>query len=188
MSLRRASFGWHAGRDLLHDERGRIGRFRACLCLLIGALPFFVAGCAREGTIEVDASSRPVRFTIHHRGWPQPFVWPQVTEFAIAATGDELFWQVQSESGSGPPAKRLEIVYGRVPPGFVQVYPKDGTAAKPLSPGRTYYVAAGGRDAVYKAAFALPQPGWTIQYPQVTAGSTSRPASQPTPPVEEPPK
>jgi hypothetical protein len=104
-------------------------------------------------------SSTPVRFIIDHAGWPRPFGWPRVTEFAVASdqtAGGELVWYLKSVSEKGELAHRLAFIYGRVPPDFYQVFPKEGRAARPLEPGRVYYIGAGGDEVVYRMAFSLP--------------------------------
>ncbi|HVP11924.1 MAG TPA: hypothetical protein VMV94_12150 [Phycisphaerae bacterium] len=124
-----------------------------CLCLLLSLI---VAGCGRPETVEVDLSSSPARFIVDHAGWPRPFWWPRVTEFAIGSEEDDLLWQLQATSDRGELAHKLAFVYGQVPPGFAQVFPAVGTAPKPLIPGRSYFVGAVGPKAVYRAVFALP--------------------------------
>ena len=123
------------------------------LLLFIGApaLP----GCGPE-TVDVDLSCRPVRFIIDHQGWPRPFWWPRVTEFAIADSKDELVWHLRSSDPGGELARQLAIIYGRVPPGFEQVFPQKGNGPVPLQRDRNYYVAAAGPSAVYRMVFSLP--------------------------------
>ncbi len=107
----------------------------------------------------MDLTSTPVRFIVNHRGWPRPFWWPRVTEFAVASSESEqgeLLWQLKSTSAQGELAHRLAFVYGRVPPGFTQVHPGEAQAPEPPEPGRVYYVAAGGQDSLYRMAFSLP--------------------------------
>jgi len=112
-------------------------------------------GCGPE-PIDVDMSSSPVRFFIDHRGWPRPFWWPRVTEFAIADDRDELVWHLQADDETGRLAHKLAFIYGREPPGFHQVFPLEGAPPPPLVRGRTYFIAAGGPRAVYRMAFSLP--------------------------------
>ncbi len=125
--------------------------------LLLFGLCLTAVGCGRPQAIDVDDSSIPYRFIIEHRGWPAPFKWPRVTEFAIGSDADELLWQLESVDPAGEPARRLAFIYGRVPPGFSQVHPKDSVPPKALEPGRSYYVGATGPgdDAVYRMVFAL---------------------------------
>ncbi len=118
-----------------------------------------VTGCGRPGPIEVDLTATPVRFIINHHGWPRPFWWPRVTEFAVASSeseAGELLWQLESTSVQGELAHRLAFVYGRVPPGFTQVYPGEAQPPEQPETGRVYYVAAGGQDSLYRMAFSLP--------------------------------
>ena len=114
-------------------------------------------GCGEPGAIAVDLSSTPVRLIINHQGWPRPFWWPRVTEFAIANDRDELVWQLASTDPAGLPAHQLAFVYGRVSPGFHQLFPVDAAPPPPLRPGRSYYVAAGGPRSLYRMVFSLPQ-------------------------------
>ncbi len=82
-----------------------------------------------------------------------------MTEFAVASDqteAGELVWYLKSMSEKGELAHRLAFIYGRVPPNFYQVFPKEGRSAKPLEPGRVYYIAAGGDEVVYRMAFSLP--------------------------------
>ena len=106
-------------------------------------------------------SREPIRFIINHKGWPAPMWYPTVTEFAIAGDDDRLVWQIESSDEIGRRAFEFEIVYGRVPQGFQQVYPVAGAAPARLVPERTYYVAAGGpeeqRGELYRMVFALPR-------------------------------
>lgn len=132
-------------------------------------------GCNDPGTIDLDFTGQPVRFFIHHRGWPRPFHWPRVTEFAIASEEDGAIWQLRSEDSEGQPARELAIIYGRLPPGFVQEFPAGSTAPVPLQRGRTYYVAAGGPRAVYRMVFALPITALEHEHPRPTT-TTSAPA------------
>lgn len=115
------------------------------------------SGCGRPETIEVDLTTLPVRFIVDHQGWPRPFWWPRVTEFAVASEEDGLLWQVESAEGEGEPADRLAFVYGQPPPGFRQVHPAEGAAPQTLMSGRSYFVAATGPKNVYRVVFALPQ-------------------------------
>ena len=134
-------------------------------------------GCGREpGSIEVDVSARPVAFTIHHYGWPRPFSWPCVTEFAIASDEDVAMWQLESVDPKGVPANQLMLVYGEVPDGFIQTAPAGQDEVKPLQVGRTYFVAAGGPDSIYRMVFALPMDGIAPMPPQLRR----RPGVQPT--------
>jgi len=125
------------------------------LIVLIGAC--LAGGCGRIQIMEVDLSGRQPRFLVNHRGWPRPFRIPGVTEFAIGGEDDDsVWWHVKSVAPEGEPADDLAFVYGQVPPGFRQVYPKDDAAPQPLEPGRNYLVAAGGRHHLYRVVFALP--------------------------------
>jgi hypothetical protein len=119
-------------------------------------LTFAVTGCGRPEAIEVDLSSMPVRFVIDHSGWPRPFWWPRVTEFAMGSEEDDLLWQLEATDSRGELAHKLAFVYGEVPPGFAQVFPAVGRCPRPLTPGRSYYVGAAGPKAVYRSVFALP--------------------------------
>jgi hypothetical protein len=150
----------------------------ACTFLL---LSWAATGCGRAETVEVDLSSTPVRFVIDHSGWPRPFWWPRVTEFAIGSEEDDLLWQLQATDASGKLAHKLAFVYGEVPPGFTQVFPAVGKAAKSLIAGRSYYVGATGPNAVYRAVFALP-----IGPEEASRRSTSRPARAADTPITEP--
>lgn len=127
-------------------------------CLLL--VPSLVGvGCSRSGPIEVDVSSRPICFIIDHKGWPRPFWWPRVTEFVIASDeteAGELIWHLKSIGATGELARELAFTYGRAPPGFYQVFPAGEQAPEPLERGRVYYVAAGGKDTVYRMVFSLP--------------------------------
>jgi hypothetical protein len=126
------------------------------LVIPIAMLSWAAVGCSRPETVEVDLSATPARFVIDHAGWPRPFWWPRVTEFAIGSEEDDLLWQVQATSAEGELAHKLAFVYGEVPPAFMQVSPPPGKAPKPLIGGRAYYVGAIGPKAVYRAVFALP--------------------------------
>lgn len=129
------------------------------VCLPILASCTALSGCAQLQSVDIDLTSTPVRFIIDHVGWPRPFGWPRVTEFAIASNqteAGELVWYLKSVSEKGEFAHRLAFIYGRVSPGFYQVFPEEGRSAKPLEPGRIYYIAAGGDEVVYRMAFSLP--------------------------------
>ncbi len=117
-------------------------------------------GCHRSNVIEVDLTTPPPRFVIDHHGWPAPFRWPRVTDFAIASDEDGAVWELRSEKMEGVPARMLAIIYGELPPGFLQVTPAKGARARPLVPGRTYYVGAVGPSSVYRIVFALPVGYW----------------------------
>lgn len=119
------------------------------------AVGLMLCGCNRPGAIDVDLTSHPVRFLIDHRGWPRPFMYPRVTEFAVASDEEGAVWQLAAETAEGVPVKELAIVYGEVPRGFVQTVPTSGRPPR-LMEGRTYYVAAGGPRSVYRIVFALP--------------------------------
>lgn len=127
-----------------------------CIPLFLLAL----TGCHRSNVIKVDLSAHPPRFVIDHYGWPAPFRWPRVTDFAIASEEDGAVWELRSETMDGVPARKLAIIYGEPPPGFVQVTPAKGTHVRALVPGRTYYVGAVGPTAVYRIVFALPVAYW----------------------------
>ncbi len=124
-------------------------------------------GCSHEGIVRVDLQPDPVRFIIDHAGWPRPFWSPRVTEFAIASEEDGPIWQLQSIDEFGLAARNLIFDYGRVPAGFVQIFPEDGRRPTSLRTHRTYFVAAGGPNAVYRIVFAMPVSGWTPVLPVV---------------------
>ncbi|HKQ47447.1 MAG TPA: hypothetical protein VJZ71_05220 [Phycisphaerae bacterium] len=145
----------------------------AFLTLLL-ALP---AGCQRDGVIEVDLTAQPPRFIVHHRGWPAPFHWPRVTEFAIASEEDGGIWVLRSATSEGEPARQLAFVFGEVPPGFVQLTPDKAARVRPLVVGRTYFVAAGGPTYVYRIVFALPVDTWTPVQPSPTTSPAVFPAN-----------
>jgi hypothetical protein len=131
-------------------------------------------GCAQNQCCDVDFSSSPPRFVINHQGWPRPFWVPRITEFAVASEEDEdAIWQLEAADSSGVPAKRLVIVFGEVPDGFVQVRPEKSAPPKTLQQGRTYYVAAGSRQYTYPMAFRLPMGA------AGPASITTRPSLQP---------
>ncbi len=114
-------------------------------------------GCNKPGGVEVDLTSpAQPRFIVDHHGWPRPFWWPRVTEFIIASEEDDCIWQLAATNAGGELANRLAFVFGDVPPGFIQVHPTDNARPKPLISKRSYYVAATGSQAVYRAVFALP--------------------------------
>ena len=129
-----------------------ISALLAALCLQLCAS----AGCRLPPqTIEMDISAQPVRFLIHHHGWPAPLMWPRVAEFAIA-TQEEVIWQIKATSDRGVPAQNLEIDFGRTPDDFAQVLPEQNKSPAKLTPGRTYFVAAGGSQCLYRIVFSLP--------------------------------
>lgn len=122
---------------------------------LAGGVAFL--GCNRPQEIQVDLSADEPRFIIDHAGWPRPFRVPRVNEFAIGAEEDGVVaWHLKSGIPGGEPADNLAIVYGRVPSGFYQVVPAEDAAPKSLVPGRTYLVAAGGDEQIYRIVLALP--------------------------------
>lgn len=145
------------------------------------SLPFVclaAGGCGGPGTIDTDTTSTPVRFIVNHHGWPRPFWWPRVTEFAVGSEEDDLVWHLQATDSLGALTHNLAFVYGEAPPGFQQVYPPAGVMPKPLAPGRSYYVGATGPNAVYRVVFALPlSPEEAMQ---------RRPPAAPPPPASAP--
>ncbi|MBN2561885.1 MAG: hypothetical protein JXQ75_13240 [Phycisphaerae bacterium] len=152
--------------------KGPAKRGPSLLLLVAGLLlPVSGLGCGPE-PVQVDLSSTPIRFVIDHKGWPRPFWWPRVTEFAIADGQNDLIWQLESSNPDGELAHRLAFVYGRVPPGFCQVFPASDAVPASLERGQTYYVAAGGPRALYRMAFS----------PQVEALEIMHPRRQSAPP------
>lgn len=159
------------------QSRSRPYGFVVC-ALLTGLL----AGCAKEGTIEVDLTTRPPRFIVDHVGWPRPFKCPVITEVAIASDEDEELWHIESLRPEGLPARQLGIIYGQVPAGFNQTIPAMNEKPKQLVTGRTYFLAAGGPDHVYKVAFALPIDDFgPIIRPPTTQPVTTRPVPTASP-------
>ena len=140
--------------------------------IFFGLIFPYLAGCQRDGVIEVDLTAQPTRFIVHHRGWPAPFHWPCVTEFAIASEEDGAVWELRSATEHGEPARYLAFIFGEVPPGFVQINPERAAPPRPLVAGRTYFVAAGGASHVYRIVFALPVDSWS----PVPSGPTTGPA------------
>jgi len=128
-----------------------------------------LSGCQRVGVIEVDVTSQPPRFIVNHHGWTVPFRGPRVTEFAIASEEDGAVWELRSAAPRGEKARQLAFVYGETPPSFVQVTPEKTARPRPLVPGRTYFVAAGGPSSVYRIVFALPVEYWTPRQPPPTS-------------------
>jgi hypothetical protein len=141
-------------------SRPAMGRSAA---LLLGVLA--LSGCASE-TVDVDLSCHPARFIVDHKGWPRPFWWPRVTEFAIADSKEELVWHLKSAAPGGELARQLAFIYGRVPPGFEQLFPEKNKAPSPLQRDRTYYVAAAGPSAVYRLIFTLPVEADELRQPK----------------------
>jgi len=137
------------------EHRRRAAQTGGLLAVSLAA--FAIGGCGRPGVVDVDLTTAPVRFIVDHHGWPKPFWWPRVTEFAIGSDKDELLWHMEASSSAGEPANRLAFVYGQVPPGFRQLVPAGDTPPQPLKTGQTYYVAAVGPRAVYRMVFSLPQ-------------------------------
>lgn len=137
-----------------------------------------ISGCQRDGVIEVDVTAQPPRFIVHHRGWPAPFHWPRVTEFAMASEEDGAVWELRSSSPDGEPARQLAFIYGEVPPGFVQLAPDKAARVHPLVVGRTYFVAAGGPSHVYRIVFALPVDTWTGFQPPPSSAPANSPAKK----------
>ncbi|HWL94550.1 MAG TPA: hypothetical protein VNT79_13590 [Phycisphaerae bacterium] len=80
-----------------------------------------------------------------------------VNAFAIGAE-DESLWEIEAlDQEGGAVARQFAIVYGEVPEGFVQNHPRNDASAKPLVPGRTYFVGATGPGGeVFRTVFALP--------------------------------
>ena len=146
----------------------RVGR-PARLLLGVFTISLLAAGCGDPEPVQVDLSERPIRFLIDHHGWPRPFWWPRVNEFAIADDKDELIWHLKSSDPRGELAHQLAFVYGRVPPGFYQVFPEKDKAPSELRRDRTYYVAAGGERALYRMAFSLPVTALEFNQPQPPA-------------------
>lgn len=132
----------------------RVSRHVPACCALVCLA---ASGCSDpEGTVDVDLSVMPPRFILDHQGWPRPFWWPRVTEFAIGSKEDDLLWQLQAADDFGQLARNLAFVYGQVPSDWSQTFPAEGAKPKPLVPGRSYYVGAGGPEYVYRVVFALP--------------------------------
>ncbi|MEK6644888.1 MAG: hypothetical protein AABZ08_13375 [Planctomycetota bacterium] len=138
---------------------------RLVTCITIFVLTIFTLGCAQPQAVIIDYSTVPMRFVIDHQGWPRPFKTPRVTEFAIANDQDELVWQLAATDG-GADARGFAIVYGEPPRGFEQVFPEKSERPKPLVRGRTYFMAAGGKSAVYRMVFALPQDPLEVHLPR----------------------
>lgn len=136
----------------------------------------FLPGCQSVGVIEVDVTAQPPRFIVHHQGWPAPFHWPRVTEFAIASEEDGAVWELRSASSDGEPARQLAFIFGEVPPGFFQLTPDKAARARPLVVGRTYFVAAGGPSYIYRIVFALPVDTWTLDRPPPASAPAIFPA------------
>jgi hypothetical protein len=124
------------------------------LLLVMGAVSL-CTGCARTETIGIDLTTTPIRFIIDHDGWPRPFWWPRITEFAIATEEGDV-WELRSEAQDGVLARNIGIVFGEVPPGFYQTFPEGNLHPVRLDMGRTYYAAAGGPKSIYRLVFALP--------------------------------
>lgn len=161
--------------------------FRRDSAILALALVLATPGCHQEGSIEIDLKANPVVFIVNHRGWPRPFWHPRVTEFAIGSEEDGPIWQLESSDEFGQPANNLEITYGQIPKGFVQLFPEGGLRPRRLLTHRTYFAAAGGPRSLYKMVFAMPLTRWTPTSPTTEPdfGATSQPATAPA--EEEPP-
>ncbi len=156
--------------------------------ILALALSFPLAGCQQEGVIEIDLRAKPVKFLIDHRGWPRPFWYPRVTEFAIASEEDGPIWQLEAADETGQPARDLEITYGLIPKGFVQILPEGGLRPRKLVTHRTYFAAAGGPRSIYKMVFSMPLTNWSPipPTPEPKYDASSQPAEpsadEPAPP------
>lgn len=157
--------------------------FRRLLRPAILALAFLlpIEGCQHEGVIEIDLKARPVKFLIDHRGWPRPFWYPRVTEFAIASEEDGPIWQLEAADETGQPARNLEITYGLVPKGFVQIFPEGGLRPRKLVTHRTYFAAAGGPRSLYKMVFSMPLTSWApiSPTPEPNYDASTQPAEEP---------
>jgi hypothetical protein len=148
----------------------------ACIAFFLAILP----GCHHVGVIEVDVTTQPPRFIVDQHGWPKPFWWPRVTEFALASDEDGAVWELRSESSRGKAARQLAFIYGETPVDFVQVTPEKSARPRALVPGRTYFVAAGGPSWVYRIVFALPVNYWTPVGPPPTSAPGAAAPRTPT--------
>jgi len=162
--------------------RGRAGRRLAIFVFIYagGAI-----GCVPDQTIHVDLTAEPVRFIIDHSGWPAPFRYPRVTEFAIASEEDGAVWEIETVAPGGVPARDLAVIYGHVPEGFAQNRPPHASPP-PLVRGRTYFVAAGGSESVYRMVFALPayRPRPGVDFEQAPSPEVQMDISRPQRPTQ----
>ena len=56
---------------------------------------------------------------------------------------DKLLWQIQSDSDTPNKVSRIgSIKYRVIPPGFLQLYPKDGSPPEPLEEDKIYEIAS----------------------------------------------
>jgi len=104
--------------------------------------------------IEFDGDTPILIFDQPSLTWGAPPV--RVSELAIADES-EAYWEIRAAHPDGAPIGGTEITYGRLPPGFEQIFPANGGRAKDITAGVAYYVGATGPNEItWRAIFALP--------------------------------
>jgi hypothetical protein len=76
-----------------------------------------------------------------------------------------LLWEIRPPSSDDAIKRLPEITYGKVPPGFVQKFPADGSAPPRLVPGKIYEVGCIAYNANGTQIWIRIENGRTVQVP-----------------------
>jgi hypothetical protein len=104
-----------------------------CLLVLLGCEVKTSATLGNGPSFALDGSGHLASFTVYA---PQPG-----RRIATPNDSKSEVWSIRPASGRGEMVARMNLIYGRVPDGYVQAVPVKGTAPS-LAPGLVYYFFA----------------------------------------------
>jgi hypothetical protein len=129
------------------------------LCLL--------ASCERATKLTIKETNPPT-FGMSGSGELGSFrIRDSVPQRKILGEDAFIYWKIRPISSDE--IKRVEeigaITYGKVPTGYVQIYPEEGEAP-PLIEGQRYYVYAGTSNADGKGKYFIIRDGKSVEVPE----------------------
>jgi hypothetical protein len=107
-------------------------KFSTAIVLL--SILIFTA-CERKIALRVTGSNTPT-FLISGKGAGTLFVEGNLPQRRSNGRNAYFYWQIAHKSG----VRVHQVEYGKVPPGYIQIYPENGTPPPQLNEETQYYV------------------------------------------------
>jgi hypothetical protein len=132
--------------DKMFGKKGNVALGLIALCLVT------LAACEVDMTVRIDGKNPPT-FTLNGSGNLERFVVMEVPpENQTQTTQREsdrniLLWEIRPPNDDDAISRMPEIIYGKLPAKFIQVFPADGSMPSPLIEGKIYEVGGTAHNA-----------------------------------------
>lgn len=142
----------------------------ALLLLFVVVWLFLVSACEIDTKITPDGKNPP-SFKLSGSGNLERFVVMEVPPDnqtqTIQRESDRniLLWRIRPPNDDDVIKGMPEITYGKIPSGYVQEFPGDGSAPPPLVPGKIYEVGCTAYNANGSRIWIRAENGKTVQVP-----------------------